>query len=118
MATTGVLDQFPDTTQNPLLPLTKFADFCCERFRSASPSTMHDKLRVAARAGVLSPLVVYEKDLFYSIFQVWQVQQLRRSSSRGASDQRIATFEPVLRLLAAIQDYYLPEVRGNRRMGQ
>ena len=115
-ALTGVLPEIPDSSQNPLLTLDKFAKHCADRFRSISHWSLTDRLRDAAHSGYLRPLVVYESHLLYSSFQVWQVLHARWDEPDTA--KRVLAFEPVLRLLASVQDYYLPETRGNGRVAE
>jgi hypothetical protein len=110
-------DAVPDSNQNPLLPLKKFAEFCADRFRGASHWSLGERLRTAADANLLRPLCVHEDYLLYSPFQVWQVLHARWGEPSEAW-RRVHSFEPVLRLLATVQDYYLPETRGNGRFAE
>ena len=112
----GVLAEIPYSSQNPLLPADKFAKHCAERLRSVSHWTLGDRLKAAASTGYLRPLVVYENHLLYSPFQAWQVLHARWDDD--ASSKYLLSFEPVLRLLVIVQDYYLPETRGNGRVAE
>jgi hypothetical protein len=118
MALSALLAGFPPTLQNPLYPLDKFTEYCEKRFRSMSTATLAERLRNAAVVGTLRPVVVSEDHLFYSAFQLWQVRHLTWCEAVGVESARIGGYEPILKLLIAIQDYYLPEVRGNRRFGR
>src|SRR5687767_12914791 len=112
----GVLPEIPYSSQNPLLPVDKFAKYCSERLRSLSQWSLSDRLKAAASAGYLRPLVVHENHLLYSPFQVWQVLHARWDDEE--SSKYVLSFESVLRLLVTVQDYYLPETRGNGRVAE
>jgi hypothetical protein len=119
-AVRSLLSEIPASTQNPLLGLGPFHRFCDPRFRWLGFE--HDfakRLQSLARSEHLLPVYREGKIWLYATFQIWEVALLRKCTRKQLRfirpDER---FRSVLRLLLRIQDYYLPEVRTNRRTGQ
>jgi hypothetical protein len=114
----ALFDQVPPTSQNPLLSSQEFAKFCKERIRDQSLSFV-EELDAYRSRGLLRPVFAGAKTAYYSTFQTWPLRQI---IAAGPGSDRVARlndeFEQLLRLLIAIQDFYLPEVRGDCRVGE
>lgn len=55
---------------------------------------------------------------YFSTYQVWQINRLSNGNFTAGRASKEDTFEPIVRLLTHIQDFYLPEVRSDQRVGQ
>ncbi len=120
MPTSGKGSRLPRTTQNPLFDLQGFHRFCQPRFPYLPMEHSFEKLlRGWSRRKLLMPICSYEKIALYSSYQAWQVDRLlgRDSGLNIHDDIGLRGFSNILRLLLRIQDFYLPEVRGNLRTG-
>lgn len=120
MRVSAVFNDRPYTKENPLLATPDFYNYCLKRFRGIGPKTTFvDWLQEENRLEVIRPAFRNETTFYFSTFQIWQVHKCIQSIhlSTTAMDA-YRQFETVLSLLLRIQDYYLPEVRSDKRMGQ
>src|SRR6202035_572384 len=116
-----VVRRLPMSSQNPLLGLRPFHKHCERRFISFPfERGFQQVLSEWRELRLLLPIFWdTEETALFSTFQLWQVYQLYGSDPIAINPEnvRLLGFEKLLRLLLKIQDYYLPEVRGNLRTG-
>ena len=120
MRVSAVFNDLPHTKENPLLSTKDFYKHCLKRFRGIGTKTNFvDWLQEKTRLELIRPAFRNETTFCFSNFQVWQIDKCIQSGQLStAALTACRQFETVLSLLVRIQDYYLPEVRSDKRMGQ
>ena len=117
-----IFDECPFTKQNPLLATVQdFHRYCQQRVRGLSSFSKQfsDWSLVAAKRNLLRPAFVHGDVRYYATFQVWQVYHLTHAGSLDVDRPKdFEEFDTLLELLVRIQDYYLPQVRSDQRVGQ
>lgn len=116
-----VLANLPATSENPLLGGSTFHDFVQKRFRRFTfQSRLESWLKRCERANLIRPAWVAKGTWLYStfqIYQIWHCSGIYRFRRDLESVPLLESFDQLLRLLVQIQDYYLPLVRSDCRIG-
>ncbi len=116
-----IFGEVPSSGENPLLAASSsFHKYCRERIRGLTswPRQFSDWTLEAAKHELLRPAYIHGETRYYASYQVWQVYHLNRFEKLDAERPKdFDQFEVLLKLFAQIQDYYLPQVRSDQRVG-
>lgn len=115
----AIFEKLPNSTQNPLLSTGKFFKHCKRRFRWIGTKQSFTGWLGSKLERELIRAAYYHNDVsYFSTYQVWQINRLGDENIESEQAAITAEFETLLRLLARIQDFYLPEIRSNQRFGE
>ncbi|MBT4384121.1 hypothetical protein HOD30_00040 [Candidatus Peregrinibacteria bacterium] len=133
--------EIPRSSQNPLLSEEAFFKLCLRRFHNIgrSKDNFVKLLDFYNDEQLFSPVFIHEKQSYYSTFQVFNLfileefrekslslnselqcgdwKQMLKANKEHLREENIE-FSKLLKLLIAIQDYYLPEVMSDGRVGE
>ncbi len=114
-----ILEKRPGSTQNPLLSTREFFKHCKRRFRWVNrENAFIEWLESNVKEGTLRASFSHQGTSYFSTYQVWQINKLNSEDFIARRASKEDAFESVVRLLTRIQDFYLPEVRSDQRVGQ
>ncbi len=114
-----VFESVPNSRQNPLLSVRKFAEYSKRRFRWAGTKRSFARwLELRVERKLFRPAYHHNGTSYFSTYQVWQIDRLSNEDLDSEQPTIFREFEVILQLLVKIQDFYLPEVRSDQRFGE
>jgi hypothetical protein len=137
-----IFNVFPASIENPLMDRSHFIKYCQRRFKYL-PSFEKDfalYLEELNELEFLLPIYIEKNTYYYSSFQIYQLKYIEnirkslllsyrkesfiydwRSNFKEFKDNYqkvINRYIPLLKLLITIQDFYIPFVRTDMRLGE
>jgi hypothetical protein len=102
-----VFESVPNSRQNPLLSLDKFAEYSIRRFRwPGTKRTFARWLQSRIERGLIRAGYHHDGTYYFSTYQIWQIDRLSDEDLDSEQPAKVNEFEILLRLLVRIQDFY------------